>query len=125
MENAVHHVIKKIHQMPDIERILETGPEEHLKNWHRLGTFDEDEILRRMELHMEDMPQEITKNQRLVIELIEKRRRKLKERILKEHPEVLERLEENRKRLEEHLEKQNPEAVQKWKEWKNKGDIPD
>lgn len=125
MENAVHHVIKKIHQMPDIERILETGPEEHLKNWHRLGTFDEDEILRRMELHMEDMPQEITKNQRLVIELIEKRRRKLKERILKEHPEVLGRLEENRKRLEERLEKQNPEAVQKWKEWKKKGDIPD
>ena len=56
---------------------------------------------------MDELPEELTSDRKLILHLLEKRRGKLKEKILAEHPEVLER-----------LEKQNPEAVQKWKHWK-------
>ena len=67
---------------------------------------------------LQNLPEELTSDRRLILQLLEKRRGKLKEKILAEHPEVLERLEQRRKKLEERLEKQNPEAVQKWKHWK-------
>lgn len=107
-----------MHQIPDIQRLSEEGLEELLDNWHGLGVLDEDELLRRIELHMDELPEELTSDRKLILHLLEKRRGKLKEKILAEHPEVLERLEQRRKKLEERLEKQNPEAVQKWKHWK-------
>ena len=118
IEESVHHIIEQLHQIPDIERLSEEGLEELLDNWHGLGLLDEDELLRRIELHMDELPEELTSDRRLILQLLEKRRGKLKEKILAEHPEVLERLEQRRKKLEERLEKQNPEAVQKWKHWK-------
>ena len=118
IEESVHHIIEQLHQIPDIERLSEEGLEELLDNWHGLGLLDEDELLRRIELHMDELPEELTSDRRLILQLLEKRRGKLKEKILSEHPEVLERLEQRRKKLEERLEKQNPEAVQKWKHWK-------
>lgn len=118
IEESVHHIIEQLHQIPDIQRLSEEGLEELLDNWHGLGVLDEDELLRRIELHMDELPEELTSDRKLILHLLEKRRGKLKEKILAEHPEVLERLEQRRKKLEERLEKQNPEAVQKWKHWK-------
>lgn len=118
IEESVHHIIEQLHQIPDIQRLSEEGLEELLDNWHGLGVLDEDELLRRIELHMDELPEELTSDRKLILQLLEKRRGKLKEKILAEHPEVLERLEKRRKKLEERLEKQNPEAVQKWKHWK-------
>ena len=118
IEESVHHIIEQLHQIPDIQRLSEEGLEELLDNWHGLGLLDEDELLRRIELHMDELPEELTSDRRLILQFLEKRRGKLKEKILSEHPEVLERLEQRRKKLEERLEKQNPEAVQKWKHWK-------
>ena len=118
IEESVHHIIEQLHQIPDIERLSEEGLEELLDNWHGLGVLDEDELLRRIELHMDELPEELTSDRKLILQLLEKRRGRLKEKILAEHPEVLERLEQRRKKLEERLEKQNPEAVQKWKHWK-------
>ena len=118
IEESVHHIIEQLHQIPDIQRLSEEGLEELLDNWHGLSVLDEDELLRRIELHMDELPEELTSDRKLILHLLEKRRGKLKEKILAEHPEVLERLEQRRKKLEERLEKQNPEAVQKWKHWK-------
>ena len=118
IEESVHHIIEQLHQIPDIQRLSEEGLEELLDNWHGLGVLDEDELLRRIELHMDELPEELTSDRKLILHLLEKRRGKLKEKILAEHPEVLERLEQRRKKLEERLEQQNPEAVQKWKHWK-------
>lgn len=119
IEKEVHHIIEQLHQLPDIEKLSEEGLEQHLENWHTLGAFDEDELLRRIELHMDELPEELNRNHRVIIQLIEKRRRNLKERILKEHPEFLDRLEDQRRKLEKRLEKQNPEAVRKWREFRN------
>ena len=54
VEKKVHQVMEQLHKLPDLERLAELGIEEKLKNWHSLGAIDEDEILRRMELHNQE-----------------------------------------------------------------------
>lgn len=106
IEHEVHHILNHIHGLKDIEKIIENGLEDHLESWHSLGAFDEDEILRRIELHVDEMPKSLTDNKHLIYQLIEKRRRILKDKILREHPEIFEKLEKHRKKLEERLEHQ-------------------
>lgn len=106
IEHEVHHILNHIHGLKDIEEIIENGLEDHLESWHSLGAFDEDEILRRIELHVDEMPKNLADNQHLIYQLIEKRRRILKDKILREHPEIFEKLEKHRKKLEERLERQ-------------------
>lgn len=106
IEHEVHHILNHIHGLKDIEEIIENGLEDHLESWHSLGAFDEDEILRRIELHVDEMPKSLTDNKHLIYQLIEKRRRILKDKILREHPETFEKLEKHRKKLEERLEHQ-------------------
>lgn len=117
IEKTVHHILEGIQKLPDIEKLSEKGLEESLEYWHSLGTIDEDELLRRMELHMDELPEELFEKRRIVLGLIEKRRQRLWEKLLKEQPEVLEQLERSRRKLEQRLEKQNPEAISKWHEW--------
>ena len=101
MEHEVHHILNHIHGLKDIEEILENGLVDHLENWHSLGAFDEDELLRRIELHLDELSQALAENQPLVLQLIEKRRRILRDRVLREHPEVFDKLQKHRRKLEE------------------------
>lgn len=82
IEESVHHIIEQLHQIPDIQRLSEEGLEELLDNWHGLGVLDEDELLRRIELHMDELPEELTSDRKLILHLLEKRRGKLKEKSL-------------------------------------------
>lgn len=95
--------------MPDVEKLSDEGLREHFENWHAFGALDEDEILHRIELHIDELPEELHKEHGHILELIEKRRSRIREKILEEHPELASKLEQNRKRLEERLEQQNPE----------------
>ena len=119
IEKRVLSIVKQIHEITDLEKLSEEGIEEKLEFWNSLGALDEDELLRRMELHLDDLPSDVKENKKLVIELIERRRRKLRDRLLKEHPEIVEHIEERRERLERRLEKQNPDAVKRLKHWKD------
>ena len=120
LEQATHTIIEHLHQMPDIERLSDEGIKEHFESWHTLGALDEDEILHRIELHIDELPEEMHKEHRHIVELIEKRRTRIREKVLEEHPELAAKLEQNRIRLEKRLEKQNPEAMRKWREWKKR-----
>lgn len=122
IELRVHHVLQHIHQMPDLEELAESGPMKSLETWKSLGAIDEDEFLRRMELHMDELPESLTEqdNRTVILELIEKRRRRILEQLRRENPEVLERLKASRVKLEERLEKQNPEAAKRLHEWEEK-----
>ena len=120
LEEATHQIIQHLHQMPDVEKLSDEGLREHFENWHAFGALDEDEILHRIELHIDELPKELHKEHGHILELIEKRRSRIREKILEEHPELASKLEQNRKRLEERLEQQNPEAMKKWREWKKK-----
>lgn len=119
IEKRVHAVIQQIHQMPELEEMVEEGLEGHLDTWKWLGAIDEDEFIRRMELHMDELPENLAKHQNrtVILELLEKRRRRIREQLQKENPEVLEKLEAYREKLERRLEKQNPEAAQRLHEW--------
>ena len=68
MEHEVHHILNHIHGLKDIEEILENGLVDHLENWHSLGAFDEDELLRRIELHLDELSQALAENQPLVLQ---------------------------------------------------------
>ncbi len=119
IEKKVHDVLKHIHSMPDLEELAAQGLEKSLETWHSLGAIDEDELLRRMEMHMDELPEKMKgrDNRRVILELIEKRRRHIMEQMQKEHPEVLQKLEARRIKLEKRLEKQNPEAIRRLREW--------
>lgn len=117
MEKKVHQVMEQIHKLPDLERLADIGFDEKLKNWHSLGALDEDEILRRMELHLDELPENLHGDKKVILQLIEKRRRKIEQQLLIHHPEIVEHLKKNRERLEKRLEKQNPEAAKKLREW--------
>lgn len=117
MEKKVHQVMEQIHRLPDLERLADVGFEEKLKNWHSLGALDEDEILRRMEMHLDELPESLRGDKKVILQLIEKRRRKIEQQLLMHHPEILDHLKKNRERLERRLEKQNPEAARKLHEW--------
>lgn len=119
IEKRVLSIVKQIHEITDLEKLSEEGIKEKLEFWNSLGALDEDELLRRMELHLDDLPSDVKENKKFVIELIERRRRKLRDRLLKEHPEIVEHIEERRERLERRLEKQNPDAVKRLKHWKD------
>lgn len=113
IEKRVTFLVHQIHGISDLEKLSEAGLEERLKFWHALGPLDEDELLRRMELHMDELPGELKENSALVLKLIERRRRILRERILREHPNMEMHLKEKQEILEHRLEKQNPEGIRK------------
>ena len=117
IEKRVHQVMEQLHKLPDLERLAELGIEEKLKNWHSLGAIDEDEILRRMELHLDELPENLRGDCKVILQLIEKRRRKIEQQLLVYHPEIVEHLKKSRERLEKRLEKQNPEAARKLHKW--------
>lgn len=117
IEKKVHQVMEQLHKLPDLERLAELGIEEKLKNWHSLGAIDEDEILRRMELHLDELPENLKGDRKVILQLIEKRRRKIEQQLLIHHPEIVEHLKKSRERLEKRLEKQNPEAARKLHKW--------
>lgn len=117
VEKKVHQVMEQLHKLPDLERLAELGIEEKLKNWHSLGAIDEDEILRRMELHLDELPENLRGDRKVILQLIEKRRRKIEQQLLVYHPEIVEHLKKSRERLEKRLKKQNPEAARKLHKW--------
>lgn len=113
IEKRVTFIAEQIHGISDLEQLSEAGLEEKLKYWHSLGPLDEDELLRRLELHIDDLPKELKENSALVVRLIERRRRVLRDRILREYPNIREHLNEKRDILDHRLEKQNPEGFRK------------
>ena len=122
LEQATHAIIEHLHQMPDIERLSDEGIKEHFESWHTLGALDEDEILHRIELHIDELPKEMHKEHRHIVELIEKRRSRIREKGTGRASGAC-----CPTGTEPHSpgkcvsKNQNPEAMRKWKEWKNEG----
>ena len=119
IEKYVHYSLKHIHQMPDLEELSKKGPMVERGTWNSLGAIDEDEFLRRMELHMDELPESIKDEttKTTILSMIEKRRQRITEQLKEENPEVLERLKKSREKLEQRLEKQNPEGTKRLHEW--------
>ena len=93
-----------------------------MRSWHNLGVIDEDEVLRRMELHLDELLANLEedKNKQLIFQMIEKRRQHLEMELKQENPEIWQKLVESREHLERRLEKQNPEAAKRLHELEEK-----
>ena len=59
IEKQVKYIVEQIHGISDLEKLSEAGLEEKLDFWHSLGPLDEDELLRRLELHIDDLPPQV------------------------------------------------------------------
>lgn len=122
IEKRVHRVIANLHHWPEIKEISEKGLSKQMQAWHNLGAIDEDEVLRRMELHLDELSANLEedKNKQLIFQMIEKRRHHLEIELKQENPEIWEKLVESREHLERRLQKQNPKAAEKLHELEKK-----
>ena len=102
----------------DITSSIDGGPSELAENvldkaesknaWGRIGLFDEDELLERVEMHLSELAQ--NSNAEELEEHIEQRRLRLEAKIAKLNPDALKHLREHRKEVLQRFKENNPEA---------------
>ena len=76
--------------------------------WGRIGLFDEDELLERVEMHLSELAQ--NSNAEELEEHIEQRRLRLEAKIAKLNPDALKHLREHRKEVLQRFKENNPEV---------------
>lgn len=102
----------------DITSSIDVGSSEFAENvldkaesknaWGRIGLFDEDELLERVEMHLSELAQ--NSNAVELEEHIEQRRLRLEAKIAKLNPDALKHLREHRKEVLQRFKENNPEA---------------
>ncbi len=86
--------------------------EQHVP-WGRMGLFDEDELLERLEFHLTELEEQGFDDVEEIEQRIEQRRRIIESKINNLSPEALELLKRHRAEIEEHLKEQHPEYYQR------------
>lgn len=105
MTDDITHMDENNEHIPD--NVLAEA--ESKNTWGRIGLFDEDELLERVEMHLS----ELTKNNSNAEELeerIEERRLRLEAKIAKLNPDALAHLRQHRREVMMHFKENNPEA---------------
>lgn len=82
---------------------------ESKNTWGRIGLFDEDELLERVEMHLSELTQN-NSNAEALEERIEERRLRLEAKIAKLNPDALANLRQHRREVMLHFKENNPEA---------------
>ncbi len=80
----------------------------------RVGLFDEDELLERLEVHLTELEKQGVADAKEVEEIeesIEKRRRHIEKKLARLSPEALELLHEHREEIQEHMKKKESQEV--------------
>lgn len=83
---------------------------ENTVSWGRIGLFDEDELLERLEMHLAEMAHNNPEYEQEIEDRIEQRRRVIEEKLENLNPEAIMLLRRHRRELSEHLKSLNPEA---------------
>ncbi len=89
-------------------------------SWGRVGLFDEDELLNRMELYFARLEEMDASEIREIEKRLEQRRRIVEEKVKELSPEALELLRYQRKKAEERLKEKKPEYYKRYLESKYK-----
>ena len=100
-----------------LNKIMEA--EQHVP-WGRMGLFDEDELLERLEFHLTELEAQGADDVAEIEERVEQRRRVIESKISNLSPEALELLKRHRHEIEEHLKLQHPEYYERMQEIRNK-----
>lgn len=83
---------------------------ENQVSWGRIGLFDEDEILDRLELHIQEIAAKAGYDEKELEDKIEQRRMIVEYKLMQINPEALEMLKSHRKQMEIHFKETNPQA---------------
>lgn len=89
--------------------------EQHV-HWGRMGLFDEDELLERLEFHLTELEAQGFDDVEEIEQRIEQRRQIIETKINNLSPEALELLKRHRHEIEEHLKEQHPEYYERMME---------
>ncbi|MBO5389349.1 MAG: STAS domain-containing protein [Lachnospiraceae bacterium] len=100
-----------------MNKILEA--EQHVP-WGRMGLFDEDELLERLEFHLTELEAQGALDVAEIEERVEQRRKVIESKISNLSPEALELLKRHRHEIEEHLRLQHPEYYERMQEIRKK-----
>ncbi len=119
MEKNVQRILSTI-DMESFQKVSEQNLGKLTHLWKKLSTFDEDELLERLEMHLSEISERLGISEAEIVENIEKRRLELKS-ALRQNPEAYEMLREYEKKVENQLKEQNPEEYQHMKELREKG----
>lgn len=121
MEQLAAEVAEKLahSESYSVENIVEA---ENDASWGRVGLFDEDELLERLEMHLSELEDanELQMDMKEIEKRIAQRRRVIEKKIKNLSPEALEMLKRHREEIEEHLRKKNPEYYERVVEMREK-----
>ena len=119
MEALAVEVAKKIVDSGDysMENIVKT---ENTASWGRVGLFDEDELLNRLELYFSELEEKGNLNIEEIEQRLEQRRHIIEEKIKELSPEALELLRRHRKQIEDLLKEKNPKYYEHYLELRKK-----
>lgn len=105
MTDDITHIDENNEHIPD--NVLAEA--ESKNTWGRIGLFDEDELLERVEMHLSELTQN-NSNAEALEERIEERRLRLEAKIAKLNPDALAHLRHHRREVMLHFKENNPEA---------------
>lgn len=105
MTDDIAHMDENNEHIPD--NVLAEA--ESKNTWGRIGLFDEDELLERVEMHLSELTQN-NSNAEALEERIEERRLRLEAKIAKLNPDALAHLRQHRREVMLHFKENNPEA---------------
>lgn len=105
MTDDITHMDENNEHIPD--NVLAEA--ESKNTWGRIGLFDEDELLERVEMHLSELTQN-NSNAEALEERIEERRLRLEAKIAKLNPDALAHLRHHRREVMMHFKENNPEA---------------
>ena len=105
MTDDITHMDENNEHIPD--NVLAEA--ESKNTWGRIGLFDEDELLERVEMHLSELTQN-NSNAEALEERIEERRLRLEAKIAKLNPDALAHLRQHRRDVMLHFKENNPEA---------------
>ena len=127
MESLVVEIAENLEQAKKInmQTLIEA---ENDTSWGKVGLFDEDELLDRLEVHISELEKQgdTTLEVEKIEKQIEQRRKIIEEKIKELNPEGLEMLKKHRKEIEEHIKIEHPDyyeqimAIREQLEGKNK-----
>ncbi len=123
METLAREVAQKLVASGDysLENIVRT---ENAASWGRVGLFDEDELLNRLELYFSDLEGRDSADVEEVERRLEQRRRVIEEKLKELSPEALELLRRHRREIEERLKERRPEYYKQYLELRRRLEKP-
>lgn len=111
MEKLALEVAGKVADGDIDEKGIIKDAEQHA-SWGRIGLFDEDELLDRLEMHLSEIVQRGHHDPKQLEERIEERRAVVEKKLQSLNPEAIKALHEHRRKMAAHFKNANPKAYE-------------